>query len=164
VLITINANGSATVTVPDSTPYENSEDVLVGVKNNSTGSVSSLALTGSGIFGFDGDGICIYTFVGSSYCNASQTAGTDPGDYQGPTSTFSSTNGNTGSVNFNPAIGAGGVSYFSLEGVPTNSLAATATIGPGGGGTVAAPALSTWGMLLLTVLLMGLSFRMLKRA
>ena len=164
VLITINANGTATVTVPDATPYENSEDVLVGVKNNSTGNVSSVALTGTDIFGFDGDGICVYTFVGSSYCNASQTQGTDPGDYQGPNTIFTVTNANSGTVNFSPTIAVGGTSYFSLEGVPTNSIAAVPVIGPSTGGTVTAPALSTWGLLLLTVLLMGLSTRMLKRA
>jgi len=40
--------------------------VLVGVVNNSASTVSSLALTGSDIFGFDGDGICTFTFVGSA--------------------------------------------------------------------------------------------------
>ena len=129
-VITINSNGSVSTTVPDSTPYEVSEDVLVGVKNNSSTPINSLTLTGSGIFGFDSDGICTYTFVGSGYCTVSQINGTDPGDYQGPTSTFSniSGNGNSGVVNFNPAIAAnGGSTYFSLEGLPTASL--TVTVG-----------------------------------
>src|SRR5580692_9608013 len=81
-LITIAANGTVTVTIPDTTPYDGSDDTLIGVLNNSPSAVGSLALTGSGIFGFDGDGICTFTFVGSSYCTSSQTSGTDPGDYQ----------------------------------------------------------------------------------
>src|ERR1039457_4496202 len=72
VVITINADRTTTVTITDATAYENSEDVLVGVKNNSSSSLPSFSLTGSGIFGLEGDGICIYTFVGSSYCTASQ--------------------------------------------------------------------------------------------
>jgi len=141
VVITIAANGSVTTVVTDTTAYENSEDVLVGVVNNSASSVASLALTGSGVFGFEGDGICIYTFVGSGYCTASQIAGTDPGDYQGPTSTFAITDASTGTVNFAPAIPAnGGMSYFSLEGAPTASLGVV--VGPGGG-TPSAPAPSS---------------------
>jgi hypothetical protein len=125
VIITVNANGSVTVTEPDAAAYESSEDVLVGVVNNTGASLSSLTITGTGIFGFDGDGICIYTFVGSSYCTAAQMSGTDPGDYQGPTSTFSniSSDFNTGTVNFSAAIPAnGGTSYFSLEGAPSSAL------------------------------------------
>lgn len=138
MLITIAANGTASVSIPDSSPYDGSEDTLIGVKNNSASTVASLSLTGSDIFGFDGDGICTFTFVGSSYCTTAQKAGTDPQDYQGPTSTFTVTNANTGSVNFSPAIAAnGGTSYFSLEGVPTVSLAVTVT--PGSGSTSATP-------------------------
>lgn len=131
------------------------------MRNNSSGTVSSLALSRSGIFGFEGDGICAFTFVGSGYCSGSYYR-SDPGDYAGPSSTFTVTNANSGTVNFSPGIGPGGTSYFSLEGVPTSSLAPIPTVGPSTG--VSAPALSTWGMLLLTVLLMGLSIRLLKRA
>src|SRR5580698_1825924 len=53
-VITVNSNGSITITIPDTTPYEASEDVLVGVKNNSASTIGSLNLSGSGIFGFDG--------------------------------------------------------------------------------------------------------------
>ena len=127
VVITINANGSVTTTVTDATPYENSEDVLVGVVNNSSTPVGSLTLMGSAssaIFGLEMDGICTFTFVGSGYCNASQINGIDPQDYYGPTSTFTgiSSNKQNGTVNFNPPVPAGGSSYFSLEGVPSASL------------------------------------------
>ena len=140
VVITIAANGTASVSIPDSSPYDGSEDTLVGVKNNSASTIASVNLTGSDIFGFDGDGICTFTFVGSSYCTTAQQNGTDPQDYQGPTSTFAiPTPPNTGTVNFSPAIAAnGGTAYFSLEGVPTVSLTVTVTTG-GGGGTTGTP-------------------------
>jgi len=132
VVITIAANGSISTVVKDTTPYENSEDALIGVVNNSASAVGSLNLTGSGVFGFESDGICIYTFVGSGYCSASQKAGTDPGDYAGPTTTFTNfSSGNSGTVVFSPAIaGGGGSTYFSLEGIPTANLAVSA--GPAG--------------------------------
>lgn len=156
-VITINANGSVTTTVPDSNPYEQSEDVLVGVKNNSSTAVGSLTLSGSGIFGFDGDGICTFTFVGSGYCSASQISGTDPGDYQGPTSTFSNfSTGNSGTVNFSPAIAAnGGSTYFSLEGIPTANL----TVSVGGGPQSAVPAPSS-----ITLLAVGFAVVLLIQA
>ena len=156
VVITINADRTSTVTITDATAYENSEDVLVGVKNNSSSSLPSFSLTGSGVFGLEGDGICIYTFVGSGYCTASQRAGTDPGDYYGPNTTFSITNSNTGTVNFTTPIPAGGSDYFSLEGVPSVNLAIT--VGPSTTPAAAgAPALSVWAILLLASMLLGYS-------
>jgi hypothetical protein len=158
VVITIASNGSISAVVKDSTPYENSEDVLVGIVNNSSVQVNSVNLSGSSIFGFDGDGICLYGFVGSSYCKGAYL--TDPLDYAGPTSTFSNySGGSTGTVNFSPGIPAnGGTTYFSLEGVPSANL--TGTVGSTGpGGAASAPALSSWGM----VLLVGVSFRLMKQ-
>src|ERR1039458_2506843 len=70
VVITINADRSTSVTIKDSQAYELSEDVLIGVQYNSSSTVPSLTLTGSNIFGVEGDGICVYTFVGSGYCSA----------------------------------------------------------------------------------------------
>ena len=131
VVITIAANGNVTVVVTDSTPYENSEDVLVGVVNNSAKPVGSVAISGSGVFGLDGDGICTFTFVGSGYCSGALYQN-DPGDYYGPTSTYTNiaSGGSSGTVNFSPALPAnGGTSYFSLEGLPTASLGVVATSG-----------------------------------
>jgi hypothetical protein len=155
-VITIAVGGAISVAVTDATPYENSEDVLVGVKNNSGTAISSLNITSTtGAFGFDGDGICTYTFVGSSYCTASQIAGTDPGDYAGPGVTFTNISGNlnSGTVNFGPAVAAnGGTGYFSLEGLPSASLVITSG---GGGGTPAPPSLV---LLLAALACMGLYF------
>jgi hypothetical protein len=131
VVITIAANGSISTLVTDTTAYESVEDTLVGVVNNSSAPVPSLNITGTGIFGFEGDGICTFQFTGNSYCSASAVSGTDPQDYQGPTSTFAniSADTNSGTVVFTPPIPAGGSTYFSLENPPTASL--VITTGPG---------------------------------
>jgi hypothetical protein len=131
VVITIAANGSVSTVITDATAYENSEDALVGVKNNSGSVVGSLSLTGTGVFGFELDGICIYTFVGSSYCSGTYFT-SDPGDYAGPTTTFTNySTGNSGTVVFNPPVAAGGgTTYFSLEGIPTASLTITVSSTP----------------------------------
>ena len=137
--ITIAANGSISTAVVNANPYENVEDTLVGVINNSSTAITSLNITGSNIVGFDGDGICAFAAGGtagdtwtagnSSYCSSSQLAGTDPGGYQGPTSTFSFTNNSTGTVFFSPGIaGSGGTSFFSLEEPPTANLIVTSGV------------------------------------
>ena len=59
-LIQVN-NGTETVlNDPNQGPYEGAEDSLIGVVNNSSSPVSELplAVPGSDLFGFDGDGIC----------------------------------------------------------------------------------------------------------
>ena len=161
-VITVSASGTATLAITDPTPYETSEDILVGVVNNSSSPVGSIALTSTSgaipIFGFDADGICTFTFPGNSYCSASQKAGTDPQDYQGPTSTFSniSTDKGSGTVNFSPGVPAnGGTTYFSLEGTPSGinpSIPPPTTGGP----SVGVPTLSTWALFLTAALLLGL--------
>jgi hypothetical protein len=156
VVITIAANGTASLAITDSVPYENAEDIIVGVVNNSASPVGSLSLTGTDIFGFEGDGICVYNFPGNGYCSAAAKAGTDPQDYQGPTSTFTHSNNNSGTVNFSPSIAAnGGTTYFSLEGVPTD-LNAIVGVGPGGPPPTGVPTLSTWVMFLTAGLLLAL--------
>lgn len=127
-LITINANNTVTVTVPDSAPYDGVEDTLVGVVNNSSMTINTLLLSGNDIFGLDGDGVCVFTFAaangvsGSNYCSNSQVNGTDPQDYYGPTTTFTIINVNSGNVNFTGGLAAGGKTFFSLEEPPTAQL------------------------------------------
>ena len=128
-LITINANRTVTVTIPDATPYDGVEDNLVVVVNNSSTPITTLLLTGTDIFGLDGDGVCTFNFAaangvsGNGYCSPSARAGIDPQDYFGPTSTFAITNVNSGSVSFNPGVaGGGGKTFFSLEEPPNASL------------------------------------------
>jgi hypothetical protein len=160
VVITIAAGGAITTAITDSTPYENSEDVIVGVKNNSSSPTSSLNITSTtGAFGFDGDGICTFTFTGSSYCSGTYYQ-SDPGDYAGPGVTFTNITGggNNGTVNFSPAIPAnGGTGYFSLEGLPSASL--VVTTGPTG-----SPAPPSLVLLLAALACMGLYFAFRKQA
>ena len=119
LFITINANGTVTVQNGDPDPYDGVEDTLVGVVNNFSGSIASLHLTGSNIFGFDGDGAC--TFLG---CN------NGPTKYEGPNTSFTPANLNDGLVNFlgglagctanctglgDASTGNGGRAWFSLE-------------------------------------------------
>ena len=113
VLITLNANGTATFqTDSNQGPFDGSDDTLVGVVNNTGVPIPSINLTSTNdIFNFDGDGICTFDFTGDSYCNNTAIV------YDGPTSTFSniSSDFTTGSVNFGPALASGSSTYFSLE-------------------------------------------------
>ena len=118
LLITISSNGTITAAGDASQqPYDGTDDTLVGVQNNDSGFVSSIALSGSGIFGFDGDGICTYAFTGDGYCS-SLPAGSS--GYEGPQNTFSVVDASDGSVNFtNGGLAPGKSTYFSLEGTPS---------------------------------------------
>jgi PEP-CTERM motif len=113
--ITFNADGSITTTLgPDitDTTYDGSEDVLVGVVNNTGHAITGFNLSnpGSPIFGFDGDGIDAYTGDVS-------TVG-DLTGYGAKDAYFTniSLNADSGTVNFgNGGIAAGSSDYFSLE-------------------------------------------------
>jgi uncharacterized protein (TIGR03382 family) len=123
LIITIAANGTASLGPgPGSAqgPYDSSDDSYIGVVNLSASVISSIGLTGtpggtgSGTFGFDGDGID--TFGATS--NSSDTTG-----YGGPHGFFSSVNTAAGTavVNFLGGIAATtGTDYFSLEGPPSS--------------------------------------------
>ncbi|MEO6195143.1 MAG: N-acetylmuramoyl-L-alanine amidase [Thermoanaerobaculia bacterium] len=119
VLITIVPDGSLVIQVdPQVPPYDGVEDELVGVVNNSGASVYGIALSGSDIFGFDGDG-----------------AGPG-GNYNGPGNSFTVIDSDHGIVNFTGANGlaAGGFSWFSLEGAPSKAqFAKTIVIDAGHG-------------------------------
>ena len=121
-LITFNANGSVTTTLTGNPAYDGIEDTSVGVINNSSHSVTSIALTqtGSGtpIFGFDGDGIDTYTGQGPAAGNPDNTG------YGGPDGFFTGINGagTAGTVNFSVAIAPGSTDFFSLEGPPTVNI------------------------------------------
>jgi hypothetical protein len=109
-------------------PYDGIEDTLFGVQNNSTASLLSLSLTGSGIFGFDGDGIDFYNGTGAA------PGSPGPTGYEGWTSgssmwgtgtqeavSFLINNLDSGTVVFGAnGIQAGGSAYFALEEHITN--------------------------------------------
>lgn len=139
ILLVVNSDQTITVTGNSSIgPYDGSDDTLVGIVNNSNSAISSITVSGpgSGLAGFDGDGICTYAtggtvggsgsgFVGDSYCDAQQLAGTDPGDYSGPDNSFTldPNSKDDVEVDFNgKGLTAGGTSYFSLEGALTAAV------------------------------------------
>jgi len=128
ILITIKPNGSLTFqTDPSVRPFDGIEDVLVGVTNQSGATVFGISLTGSDIFGFDGDGVG--TFIGNQ----------GPTGYEGPGTSFSSINANRGTVNFTNGLDDKGFIWFSLEGAPTQvRLSQRVTIDPGHGSSCAA--------------------------
>jgi hypothetical protein len=151
LLVTINSDGSLTITNPDPNAYDGSEDQLVGVINNSASTINSLNLSGSFIFGFDGDGIQGY---GSTAPSTGLPGGYVLTGYEGPDNYFSITNSNSGSVNFiNGLAGGGGFSYFSLE-------EPASVAGAGIGITIGSvPEPSTWAMMLLGFAGIGVAAR-----
>ena len=126
--ITINPGGGLTITpIAGSTPYDGSDDNLVGITNTSGATVNSISLSGSGngggLFAFDGDGIDGYVGISN---NAMDSTG-----YGGPLAYFTNISSDltTGDVDFINGLANGAFTYFSLE-----SEATTAVINPGGGG------------------------------
>jgi PEP-CTERM motif len=72
LLITINANGTISTALPTSTPYDGTEDQYVGVLNNDPNlTVTSIKLSGIGIFQFDADG----AFAGNRTCTFDSSTG-----------------------------------------------------------------------------------------
>jgi hypothetical protein len=139
VVITISASGAATITTlppPDNgNPYDGTEDTLVGIQNNSGGSLGSITLSsGNPIFGFDADGPCdtAYHTPQYSWCSTAVYG------YEGPDNTFTNINPTTfatGTVNFTTPIPNGGSTWFALEGPPSSigqiQVSQTQTIHPG---------------------------------
>lgn len=150
ILITLPPSGPFTVTdatAPAQPPYDNIEDTLIGVQNNSGQTVTSIHLSSltTQIFGFDGDGICGggFSFTGSNNCPSG--AGTT--GYEGPGTSFANINQSTlmaGDVRFTNGLADGASAFFSLE----DQLTAVALI-PGPVAAVPEPA---------TLLLLGSTF------
>ena len=130
-ILTIAANGTLTgAPVTGASPFDGSDDVLVGVVNDmTTPYLGSFTLVGhgngGGLFAFEGDGICNFisgTPIGS-YC-----ASLPAGSYAGPLNTFTNIHtsagfaNDTGTVDFSGkgGIAAGETSFFSLEGSPAS--------------------------------------------
>jgi hypothetical protein len=67
-LITVSSLGTSLATDPSQPSFANNDaatdetgtptDALIGVRNDTKSSLGSLSLTGSDVFGFDGDGVC----------------------------------------------------------------------------------------------------------
>jgi hypothetical protein len=95
-------------------PYDQVEDSLVGVINNSNQPIRAMQLRSAvPIFAFDLDGLC-----GTNITPQPAGCPFGPTTYEGPGVSFSniSPDQTTGTVNFNPPIPTGGgMAYFSLE-------------------------------------------------
>ncbi len=110
ILLFITNQGTQILQDPNQGPYDGSDDTLVGVLNESSQPVSAEALSSNtGIFGFDGDGICSYSWSGSGACPFGPT------QYEGPNTSFSIANNNSGSVNFGQPLIPGATAFFGLE-------------------------------------------------
>lgn len=109
-LITIGANGAATVATDSSQgAFNGGTGDLVGILNNSNALVSSVALTGTGAFAFNGQGLCA---VNPTPCFSKTEFG--PTGYEGPGTSFSVTDSNDGSVGLSGGLSPGTDTYFSL--------------------------------------------------
>src|ERR1051325_1177216 len=61
ILLVITDNGITVATDPSQGPFDQIEDTLIGVQNNSSQTITSLPLSATiPIFAFDGDGLCTY--------------------------------------------------------------------------------------------------------
>jgi hypothetical protein len=132
LFITFNSNGSVSTSGPGGN-YEGIDDALVGVINNSGHTINSFKLTGSGIYGFDGDGIDTYITPSPTGDAASTSpyrpdpSDTSDGGYGGPNAFFTVFNSSSGIVNFTTGIPTGGTGFFSLE--ESVSLSSPPTVG-----------------------------------
>ncbi len=119
VLITFGSGGSVSTSNPNAAiSYDSGlDDNLVGIVNNSGGTIKSIGLTGSDIFGFDFDGACNllpgFTFVGGGNPCGKPT---DPSGYAPQGVTYTVTDFDDGTVNFLNGIANGATAWFSLEG------------------------------------------------
>ncbi|HLH02448.1 MAG TPA: PEP-CTERM sorting domain-containing protein [Bryobacteraceae bacterium] len=120
VLISLTGPTSGTITTTGIGPYDGSEDVTVGVTNNSKAAISSFSLTStsSDAFGFDLDGIQTFTATNGVAIGHGGATG-----YEGPDNTFNTSGVVSGNgtlvINFNTPLAVGASDYFSLEGTPS---------------------------------------------
>jgi hypothetical protein len=110
IVIVVNADGSRSlVTDLSQAPFDGDDDTLVGVLNKSASRLQGLPLSGSGIVGFDGDGLCT---------QANAPAGCPFGGtgYEGPGTVLTAHGADQGTVSFTGGLAPGASAYFSLEG------------------------------------------------
>jgi len=112
ILVVFNADGTTSIlTDPSVGPFDRVEDTLVGVQNNSGTTVPNMHISGSSIFGFDGDGIC-----SGRYSPAPAGCPFGSTRYEGPNTSFSIVDSSHGTVIFTNGLASGASTYFSLEG------------------------------------------------
>lgn len=131
LVATLTGGGTA-----NNNPYDGSDDILVGVQNNSSVAVGAIVLSAPLVetdnpFQFDGDGPCdsayhspVYPWCPSPYPNGLNDP--NPVGYEGPDNTFVgiSPDFTTGKILFTtPLPAAGGSTWFALDSTPTNVVA-----------------------------------------
>lgn len=125
VLIVIDMHGVRHMYPDPSQPaYDEEDDTMVGVVNESSQAVSSLTVTGPSTFDFDGDGLCTDS-------KAPHGCPFGPTGYEGPGTalTPSAAGVDAGTVSFpGGGLRSGDSTYFSLEGPATSLIAQAPTI------------------------------------
>lgn len=156
VLITISADGNATIARDSSQPgYAGFDGTLVGVLNNWLNAVEALPVSGTRIFALSDNGMCSSGFGAPANCSLGLNQG-DPYDYTGDLVTFSISGLNNGIVGFTGGLAPGASAYFSLEGVPGAGLSVGSPVA-GQPSNAEAPEPATYGLVLGTgLLLVGL--------
>lgn len=118
-IITINSNGSVTITTPDSSGYGSGANELVGVVNDAGRHLTQFDISGTGLFQFDGGGLqTILAGAGGL---------PDTTGYGGKTSNGSNTyfinyTAASGTIVLGGGVDPGGTAYFSLAGSPSVSF------------------------------------------
>jgi PEP-CTERM motif len=124
LIITVTDGGFTVANGPSSGiasgTYDNSDDTLIGIINNSSSPLSSINISSTtDIYGFDGDGIDTFGAPGNSTDNSAANTTLGIGGYGGPDTFFTNINQSTfasGTVNFITPLGInGGSTYFSFE-------------------------------------------------
>lgn len=123
VLLVVNPDKSVSVEGDSSVgPFDGSDDTLVGIVNNSGTAVKAVTVSGpgSGLSGFDVDGICsgaYGTWSGSTGCPYG------PSGYEGPGTSFVTIPSlpDSAEVDFAGGLASGASAYFSLEGALTSA-------------------------------------------
>jgi hypothetical protein len=161
-IISITGGGASIIHGPGFAQgaFDGIEDTYIGVENTSGRTVGFLDLTGSGIFGFDNDGLCRYNSGACSPVdpfNANGNAfgdGYAGGNTHGFVDTYFSNivNSNQGRVNFSGGLGSGQSAFFSLEEALSGANVQITQVG-------GVPEPATWAMMLLGFFGLGATLR-----
>ncbi len=115
-VMTVNPNGSITITTSDSIGYGSGASEMVGVVNDAGSRLTQFDIGGTGLFLFDGNGLqTILAGAGGL---------PDTTGYGGKTSDGSNTyfvdyTANSGTIVLGGGLDPGGTAYFSLAGSPS---------------------------------------------
>jgi hypothetical protein len=133
ILIVVTDQSVNVYNDPSQGPFDTADDTLIGIENDSSGTLYSLPLSSSeDIFGFDGDGICgLSSNTGKPYVPRPPACPYGPTGYEGPNTSFSGENSarTSGTVNFPAGLAPGKSTYFSLEeAIQTVNVAPSMTV------------------------------------